>query len=77
MKIKLTLGLCLIACASIAQVDMTDSAQLHDAIVGTVNTGIALVPDVNPTVSVVKAIFISIGTFVTGWCIHYFKKNKK
>ena len=58
-------------------VEPFDSAALHEKIVDTANVIIAAVPDVNPGVSMLKVALISVGSAITGWCIHYFKKRNE
>lgn len=54
-----------------------DSASHHNLIVGTANTIISAVPDVNPGVSTIKVILMSVGSLITGLFIGFFKKRNK
>lgn len=54
---------------------VVDSAVIYNNIVGAGNLIVNSVPDVNPGVSIVKVILLTIGGTITGWCIHFFGKR--
>lgn len=54
-----------------------DSSDIHNAIVNTVNPIVNAIPDATPTVSLFKAIILSIGSALTGIGITLFAKRKK
>ena len=55
-----------------------DSTQLHNTIVNTANGIIKTIPPANPGIGVIQAVLLSVGSAITGACIHFFsQRNKK
>ena len=77
MKTKLTLIAVMAISVAFADTIPFDSTKLHNEIVNTANVVINAVPAVNPTVGYVKMILLAIGSGITGYFIHFFKKRNQ
>lgn len=67
----------LISSVALADTIPFDSAALANKIVNTTNAVITAIPTTNPVVEGLKVFFIAVGSAITGWSIHYFKKRNQ
>jgi len=66
------------AMADTVKIAPFDSAGLNNTITNVVNSGISLIPEPTPVVSIVKAIWMAAGTLITGAFMGFFiRRNKK
>ncbi len=75
MKTKLTLIAVLMATSAFADTIAFDSTKLHNEIVNTATAVITAIPTVNPVIEGLKIFLIAIGSGITGFAIHFFKKR--